>query len=340
MDRPTTSPEESLRREGEADLAVIIVSTNEAHWLERCLSTVFEHAGEGKIEVIVVDNSSTDGTPELVKSQFPQARVVTSSNRGFAHGNNRGLERSRARYDVLLNPDTEILEGTFAELVRSLDRRPEVGLVGVRQLTTEGALSPTIFRFPSVTRAVGEAFFSERWPFHPAWAGERVLDPDAYDRDELCDWVLGSFMLVRHEALLSAGLLDERLFLYCEEPDLCMRIAAAGWQVRHVPAMTIVHHSHEWGRRPRMLAQDAFARRQYAMKHFTPLRRRLYLAALALRHLVRLLIPPGLGSDAPSRRRGSLRALRTLLVGAPPPFGDPPPTAMATHAKRRPEPPG
>ncbi len=119
-----------------ADLAIVIVSTNEAHWIEQCLPTVFDHAGDARLEVIVVDNSSTDGTRELVESSFPQARVVRSPNHGFGYGNNRGIEQANARYVLLLNPDTEVLDGTFGELVRLLDERPEVGLAGVRQFTT------------------------------------------------------------------------------------------------------------------------------------------------------------------------------------------------------------
>ncbi len=311
-----------------ADLAIVVVSTNEAHWLERCLSTVFDRAGEAKLDVIVVDNSSTDGTRELVESNFPQARVVSSPNHGFSYGNNRGLEQTDARYVLLLNPDTEIAEGTFGELIEQLDARPQVGLVGVRQRTADGTLWPTIHRFPSVLRALGEALFSERWPLRPSWAGERVLDWEVYDRDVECDWTSGSFMLMRTEALLGVGLLDERYFIYCEEPDLCLRVTRAGWQVRHLPQMTIVHHARKGGVRPRMVAQEAYARRQYAHKYFGWLYRRLYVAALGLRYLVRIAGARGAGADATAWREGGQRALRTLAGRAEPPFGQPPLTAV------------
>jgi len=116
------------------DLAVIIVSTNEAHWLRPCLGSVFAKAGGASLDVVVADNQSTDGTRELVEAEFPEARVVTCENRGFAHANNRGFMASEARYVLFLNPDTEILEGTFGDLVRALDERPEVGLIGVKQV--------------------------------------------------------------------------------------------------------------------------------------------------------------------------------------------------------------
>jgi N-acetylglucosaminyl-diphospho-decaprenol L-rhamnosyltransferase len=318
-----------------ADLAVVIVSTNEAHWLERCLPTVFGAAGGASLQVIVVDNSSTDGTRELVESRFPQAQVVSSPNRGFSYGNNRGIEQAKTRYVLLLNPDTEVIEGTFGELVELLEERPQVGLAGVRQVTADGTLWPTIRRFPSVGRALGEALLSERWPVRPAWAGERVLDWGAYEREGECDWTSGSFMLARREALLSAGLLDERSFIYSEEPDLCLRIKRAGWQVRHLPQMTIVHHAGKGGVRPRMLAQDAYARKQYARKHFGSRYGDLYLSALATRHLVRLAgASAGGGADAASRRAGARRALSTLAGRAAPPFGAPPPTAVEPLVSR------
>ncbi len=311
-----------------ADLAIIIVSTNEAHWLERCLSTTFDRLGSARVDVIVVDNASTDGTREFVESNFAQARVVSSPNRGFAYGNNRGLEQADARYLLLLNPDTEVIDGTFGELVELLDARPQVGLVGVRQVTADGMLWPTIRRFPSVTRALGEALFSERWPIHPAWGGERVLDWTAYEREQECDWTSGSFMLARREALLSAGLLDERFFIYSEEPDLCLRIKRAGWQVHHLPQMTIVHHAGKGGVRPRMVAQDAYARKQYACKHFGQGRRSLYLSACGLRYLIRAASARAAHADGAAHRASGLRALSTLAGRTAPPFGAPPPTAI------------
>ncbi len=306
----------------------MIVSANSARWLEPCLSTVFAHAGGASLDVVVVDNESTDGTRALVESQFPRARVVSSRNRGFGYGNNRGLETTSARYVLFLNPDTEIVEGTFGGLIGLLDAHPRIGVIGVRQVTADGTLWPTIRRFPSPARALGEALFSERWPVHPAWAGERILDWSAYERETPCDWMSGSFLLVRREALLSAGTFDERFFLYCEEPDLCLRVRDAGWQIRHLPQMTIVHHAGKGGVQPRMVAQDAYARAQYARKHFGPLRRRLFLAALGLRHLLRATAAGAGAADGNTQREAARLAISTLLGRSDPPFSVPPSTAV------------
>ena len=314
--------------EARRDLAIIIISTNERHWLGPCLSTVFARAGTAKLDVIVVDNHSTDGTREFVETEFPQARVVTSHNGGFGYANNRGWEHANARYGLFLNPDTEIVDGTFGELVDAMDARPGVGLAGVRQIMGDGSLYPSMRRFPNALRAFGEAMRCEQWPTQPAWAGERIIDMDLYDHEQECDWTVGAFMIARREALLSAGTMDERFFLQCEEPDLCLRMRRAGWTVRHLPLMTIIHHAGKAGRDPRMAAQDAFARRQYAFKHFSPAHRTLYLSAIAVRHSLRAYMP-GRGPDrGEARRRAAGRALGAILGRDAAPFCAPPPSAQ------------
>jgi N-acetylglucosaminyl-diphospho-decaprenol L-rhamnosyltransferase len=316
-----------------ADLAIVIVSTNEAHWLEPCLRTIFERAGSATLDVVVVDNESTDGTAELVTSKFPQARVVPSRNLGFGHANNRGAETTSSRYVLFLNPDTEIVDGTFSDIIAALDERPTVGLAGVRQLTADGNLHPTVRRFPNAVRALGDAFAAERWPVRVAGLSERETRLDRYGDELSCDWTSGSFMFARREALLTAGLLDERYFIYSEEPDLCLRMRRAGWEIRHLPHLTIVHHAGKGGIRPRMIAQDVYTRRQYAEKHFSPAHRSVYLGAVGVRWALRAGVPGG-GEQGVARRAAARRALRTLAGREEPPFGDPPPVAMERSGAR------
>ena len=313
------------------DLAIVVVSTNEAKWLEPCLRTVFAHGGESTLDVVVVDNASMDGTRDLVESRFPSARVVPSENHGFGHANNRGALTCDARYVLFLNPDTEIVAGTFGELVAQMDARPQVGLAGVKQLTADGELWPTIRYFPSPLRALGEALCSSRWPVKPRWSGELEWDLSVYERECVCDWTSGSFMLCRREALLSGGLMDERFFIYSEEPDLSLRMRGAGWETRHLPAMTIIHHAGKGGVRARMVAQDAYTRVQYARKHFTPPTRATYLGAVALRHAIRA-VDPRAHQEADSRRAAARLALKTMTGRAEPPFGKPPATAVSPGA--------
>ena len=314
------------------DLAIIIVSTNEARWLHACLTSVFAHRGSCSLDVVVADNESTDGTADLVADEFPNARVVRCVNHGFAHGNNRALMTTDARYALFLNPDTEIRAGTFEALVRHLDDHPDVGLAGVIQLTPEGEVFPTIRYFPNALRALGQALGAERLPFRATLLRERELSLERYDRVVDCDWTSGSFMLARREALESAGFLDERFFIYSEEPDLCLRIKRAGWRVCHLPEMTIVHYAGKGGIRPNMSAQDAYARMQHARKHFSPVHRGSYAAALGLGYAARALTP--VRDPHRAGRRDAARAALRVLVGIEgPPFGEPPGQAIRPHGR-------
>jgi N-acetylglucosaminyl-diphospho-decaprenol L-rhamnosyltransferase len=315
------------------DLAIIIVSTNEGHWLRACLPTLYEHAGDISMDVVVADNESTDGTAEFVRSEFPKTRVVPCANRGFSHANNRGLMTCDARYILFLNPDTEILQGTFADLVAAMDERPNVGLVGVRQVTPDGKLFPTMRRAPNALRAFGDALVPERLGFRPHWLGERVLELESYERETPCDWTSGSFMFARREAIESAGYLDERFFIYSEETDLCLRIKRAGWDIRHLPQMTILHHWEKVGINPKVEAQGAFARRQYAQKNFSPAHRSAFIGALYARHLLRAAWP-GADPTLGPRREAARRALRVLRGREDPPYAAPPLTALAAREAR------
>jgi hypothetical protein len=314
------------------DLAVIVVSYNHEAWLTPCLTTVFERSGDLDLDVVVVDSESTDGTAALISDSFPEARVVSCRNRGFGHANNRGLLTCQARYVLFLNPDTEIREGTLADLVSRLDERPDIGLASVRQVTADGILHPTMRRFPNALRALGEAIGSERFPRALGWLGPRVLDRRLYDQEVDCDWVTGAFMLVRAEALLGAGIFDERFFLGSEEVDLACRIKQAGWRVVHTPRLLVLHHVHAG--QPlgeRVEAQYAFARRQYAEKHFSPLHRASYLSLVRAGHRVRLIAGLLPGQD-PGVRQASGRALRTLRGAEPLPYGVPPSHAVSALA--------
>jgi hypothetical protein len=300
------------------DLAIIIVSHDQERWLPACLPTVFAHSGPISVDLVVVDNGSTRATRDLVERDFPQVRVLVSPNRGFAHANNEALRTVEARYVLFLNPDTELLEGTLGGLVAELDARTDVGLAGVRQLDVDNTVYPTMRRFPSVTRALGDALGLERLGLRPASLGERELVDGRYDERFESDWTIGSFMLARSEALEAVGGFDERFFMYSEEVDLCLRITRGGWKIAHLPTMTILHHgSSARTLDTRMAQQNAQAQLQYADKHFGAARRTAYRTALLLRYGLRSLPPAG-----DRERRAAARAAAALVLGrARPPFG-------------------
>ena len=300
------------------DVAIVLVSHSEVRWLRPCLTSIFAHVGKCSADVVVVCNGN-DGSAELIEHELPAARVIRCENHGFAHGCNTGLRACDARYALLQNVDTEVRSGTFADLVAALDERPEVGAAGVVQVAPGGELLPTMRNFPGVTRVLAEALGSERWPTRSARLGERVLDPHKYGGEQACDWISGSFLAVRREALEAVGLLDERFFLYSEELDLCLRLKQAGWEIRHLPVMTIVHDAYRGMENPRLEAQGAYARRQFAGKHFSAPRRLAFDAALALGYAIRSVLPLG-GSRSAARRRAARASLGVVLGTKPPPF--------------------
>jgi hypothetical protein len=140
-------------------------------------------------------------------------------------------------------------------------------------------------------------------------------------------------MLVRQEALQSAGLLDERTFIYSEEPDLCRRIRLNGWDLRHLPLMTIIHHAGKAGIRPKLLAQDVYSRLLYCRKHMTRSHRVLFRLALGLKYLLRVAIA-AVHPGSTEARRANAAALRVVLGLSVAPFEAPPPTALRPFVKR------
>jgi GT2 family glycosyltransferase len=302
-------------------LAVIVVSHNSADWLSACLSSVYTQSGELELEIVVVDSGSTDDTVDLVRREFPDVHIVTTENRGFAAANNRGLEVVDAEWVLFLNPDTRLLSGTLEQLVSALRTRPTVGLVGVRQVDENGALDLTMRRFPNAARLLFESLGAERLGFRASWLGQRVLDASLYDRETRCDWTSGSFMLARRDAIAEVGPMDERFFLYCEETDFCLRMHQAGWNVVHLPFMTIFHQSSRTADET-LSRQMAFARRQYAVKHFVPIHRAAATLALGLGYAIRSILP-GRGVNDGRRRASARSALATLVGLSPPPFGSP-----------------
>ena len=207
------------------------------------------------------------GRAELVRREFPSARVVSCANRGFGHANNRGYMATDAPYILFLNPDTEVLDGTFGDLVAEMDKTSRGG--GNRRQAARCRMAGSIRRSGGSPPSAGRSRTLWENGCRGASRGRESANstcPLTSERRH-CDWVSGSFMLARREALDSAGIFDERFFVYSEEVDLCLRIKRAGWRVVHLPSMTIVHHAGKAGFSPRVAAQDAYARRQYLDKN-------------------------------------------------------------------------
>ncbi len=273
--------------EGDIDLTVIVVTHN---GLDKALATLASAqgaVGDISVEWLIADSGSTDGTPEAIRDAWPALRIQRLQNVGFAAANNAVLGLARGRYVLLLNPDVEIRTGVLSELVEALDRRPQVGAASVVQLSPRGAVLPSTGRFPSTTRQFGEALRLAEIPGLSRF--QEMEQRSGLDREERSvDWVVGAFLIVRAEVIAEVGALDERFFLYSEEKDWCYRIRQAGWDVRHLPIMEIIHHTGGYDA-PGLLSQLTHSKLLFADKHYGPSRRLGIRTGLALRHATRAL---------------------------------------------------
>jgi GT2 family glycosyltransferase len=304
------------------DLTVIVVTHNGREMALRTLRSALAATGGAQVEWLLVDAGSTDGTPDAVERELPSVRVARRHNRGFAASNNVGLARARGRYVLLLNPDVEVRSGTLAGLVAAMDARPDLGMASVLQRGTGGELLPTIRRFPSPLRALGAALFAAHWPILRSFQ-ELETRPRRYTGERRADWLVGSFLIARREAVRAVGPLDERFFLYSEEIDWCYRFWQAGWPVAHLPVMVVTHHC--GGRSSGdLVPQLSHSRLLFAEKHYGPLRRGALRAARALNHLIRIAVFAPLAPlrEAQRRRvRDEWAGLRVILGAATPPLG-------------------
>jgi N-acetylglucosaminyl-diphospho-decaprenol L-rhamnosyltransferase len=222
------------------DLAVVVVNHDAGPHLDRCLRSVLGAAGGLALEVVVVDNASTDGS-ERAAAAVPGVRLIANpDNRGFSAAANQGIRATRAPWVFLLNPDAEVRAGTLAALVERAERDPRVAVVGPLLRNADGTVYPSGRRVPSLVEAVGHAFLSPFWPGNPFTRRYRIEDWDRRTEREV-PWVSGAAMLLRREAVEEVGLLDEGYFLYFEELDLCTRLRERGWRVLFTPVLEVLH---------------------------------------------------------------------------------------------------
>jgi GT2 family glycosyltransferase len=305
-----------------ADLSVVVVTHNRPELALQTLTAARAAADGLTVEWLVVDSGSTDDTPRAIERTWSDIAVARLENVGFAAANNHALQSARGRYVLLLNPDCTVAEGTLAELVAQLDCRPEVGLASVVQRAPDGSLQYSIRRYPSPWLALGEALGGGRLAWTRDWREEDTRE-QSYKEERPVDWLVGAFLIARREAIQEVGPLDTRFFLYSEEIDWCYRFREAGWDVRHLPVMTVTHHTGN-EHRPDLLAQLSYAKVLFAQKHYGSQRARAIRSALMLRHALRVIACGALGLARPvwgSRKTAERHALAVVSGRADPPFG-------------------
>ncbi len=227
------------------DLSIVIVSWNTRELLQSCLSSVFENAGDLKLEVIVVDNASTDGSVAMIRESFPQVRLIENkTNVGFAAANNLVFSQCSADLVLLLNSDTIVVGDALRTLVAFVRAHPEAGAVGPRLLHPRLKLrvlgcgyQPTLWR--EFTHQFG---LSRLFPHSRLFRGVHLFT-GVHDNEALeVEWISGAALLVRAEVIKKVGGLSERWFMYAEDMEWCQRILQAGWKLFSVPQGIVEHH--------------------------------------------------------------------------------------------------
>ncbi len=224
------------------ELEVVIVSHGAKDLLRRCLETLAANPPSVSHRVTVVDSGSPDSTPEMVAAEFPQVRLLRRPNIGFSAANNLVLRETGARSVLLLNPDTEIIDGAIDACLERLSSDPGIGMVGCKLITPGGELDHACKRsFPTPLGALAHFTGIGRRSSAPQSMSQyRATDLGADEPGEV-DAVNGAFMLVRMDAVAEIGDLDQGYWLYMEDLDWCYRFWQQGWRVFYEPRGTAVH---------------------------------------------------------------------------------------------------
>lgn len=221
-------------------ISVIIVSWNTRDLLATCLRSLERHHGSEELEIIVVDNASSDGSQAMVREHFPHVHLIANGkNVGFARANNQGLQVSTGEMAVLLNSDAEILADTLVELAACFARHADTGIVGGVLLNPDGSFQASYNSFPTVWSEFLLLTGLSRRVYGPHFPS---AEPEASTVEHQVDWVGGACMAVRRQALIQVGGLDERYFLYSEEMDWCYAMRRGGWKVYFCPTARTIHH--------------------------------------------------------------------------------------------------
>lgn len=225
------------------DISIVILSWNDKQHLDGLLKSLANATKARSMEIIVVDNASTDGSVEMVETGFPSVQLIKNKeNLGFPKGNNVGVMASRGKYVYLLNSDIKVLDGCIDALADYLDQNPDVGMLGPKVLNGDLTHQSSCRNFPTLWNNLcsatglakafaGSKLFSGEHMMY--FKGDRTLDVDV---------LVGCFWAARRSALDEFGLLDEGFFIYAEDVDWCKRCWKAGWRVVFYPGAEAIHY--------------------------------------------------------------------------------------------------
>jgi N-acetylglucosaminyl-diphospho-decaprenol L-rhamnosyltransferase len=222
-----------------AAVAVVLVTYQSARDLAMCLGSLERAAGPHPLEVVVVDNASTDASVEIARSYG--AKVLENhANQGLSRAINTGVAVAGAPWLLVANPDTWLSPGSLRRLLATAAADPRIGCVGPHLANPDGSDYPTGRRFPSLLMGAAHAALAPVWPDNPATRWYHMAGVDR-SRPLEVDWVSGACMLLRRQAFEEIGGFDPGYFMYFEEMDACLRLRRAGWRVVFDPLAEVKH---------------------------------------------------------------------------------------------------
>jgi GT2 family glycosyltransferase len=225
------------------DTSICMVSLNCWTVLKPCLESLRDSRPGVSYEVIIVDNGSTDGTPEHVERSFPDVQMIRNGyNAGFTKATNQAIVKSSGRYILWLNTDTILKPGSLDKLHQFMEQRPQVGIAGPKVLNPDGTFQPQCKRgLPTPLASLSYMLGLHKiWPNNPR-LGQYLLTHLPVDQASKVDAVSGCCLMARRAVWEQIGPLDEQIFAFGEDLDWCVRAKQAGWEVWYYPASAIVH---------------------------------------------------------------------------------------------------
>ena len=230
------------------DVSVIIVNYKMRESIRMALATLFCDIKDSPltIAVTVVDNDSGDGVGEMLEREFPQAIFLhNGGNIGFGAANNNGIKFTPARYYFFLNPDTRFIEpNTVHRLNEFMESKPRAGICAPRLMNSDGSLQQSCYHFPRVMvplyrrTALGQTGIAKKH------LDNFLMTGWDHSKRRMVDWVMGSAMFIRAEALERVGFWDDRFFMYFEDTDLCRRFWLKHWPVYYLSDVVLEHEHH------------------------------------------------------------------------------------------------
>jgi GT2 family glycosyltransferase len=307
------------------DVSVVIVTWNGWNFTRQCLESLATCQGESRMEIIVVDNASSDGTPGLIRQQFPNVHLIeNTTNEGFSRANNTGIRLCNGEYICLINSDVKVLPYCLARAVDCMEQNRAIGILGPRMLGPNGETRRSCMRFPSLWSRFCRAVALDRLFTHSRLCGGFLMRDFEHDRLLDVEVLNGWFWVVRKEALEQVGPLDNRFFIYGEDIDWCYRFKKVGWRVVFYPQAESTHYGGGSSSKApiRFYLEKQKADAQYWLKHHSRSSLWAYFAIVALHELLRVfghagafLLFESLRDDARYNLRRSVTCLSWLMRG-------------------------